>query len=48
MLRNCGLNEGEEIEASIATSSSGRAVFYVTCEEGSHQEGSQYLIRYTP
>jgi hypothetical protein len=47
-LRNCGLNEGGEIEASIATSSNGRAVFYVTCGEGSHQEGSQYLIRYTP
>ncbi len=46
-LRNCGLNEGGEIEASIATSSNGR-VFYVTCGEGSHQEGSQYLIRYTP
>lgn len=49
MLRNCGLNEGGTIEIQpIATSTNGRAVFYVTCEEGSHQEGSQYLIRYTP
>ncbi len=48
-LRNCGLNEGEEIDIQpIATSSNGRAIFYLTCQEGSHQEGSQYLIRYTP
>lgn len=49
MLRNCGLNEGEESHIQpIATSPDGRAVFYLTCEEGSRQRGSQYLIRYTP
>lgn len=32
----------------IAMSPNGRAVFLVTCDEGSGQKGSQYLIRYTP
>jgi hypothetical protein len=49
MLRDCGLNLGETIGIQpIATSPNGRAVFYATCEYGSHQEYSQYLIRYTP
>jgi hypothetical protein len=48
-VRDCGLNLEEELDVQpIATSLNGQAVFYVTCGEGSHQEGSQYLIRYTP
>ncbi len=41
---NCGLNLGEPIASNLEV----QAVFYLTYEEGSHQEGSQYLIRYTP
>lgn len=48
-LRNCGLNEGEELEVKpIVTNSDGQAVFTVTCEGGSSLNGHHYLIRYTP
>ncbi len=48
-LHNCGLQGSGELDLEpIASSPNGAAVFYLTCEEGSGQEGSQYLIRYMP
>ncbi|MHB1538296.1 MAG: hypothetical protein ACYCYN_07325 [Solirubrobacteraceae bacterium] len=48
-LHNCGLEGSGELDLKpIASSPNGEAVFYLTCEEGSGQEGSQYLIRYMP
>ncbi len=48
-LHNCGLEGSGELDLEpIASSPNGEAVFYLTCEEGSGQEGSQYLIRYMP
>jgi hypothetical protein len=48
-LRNCGLVTGAESGVeSVANSSNGQAVVYLTCGEESGQEGSQYVVRYTP
>jgi hypothetical protein len=45
-LKGCELDNGRETINSqpIATSPTGYALFYITCEEGA----AQYLIRYTP
>ncbi len=48
-LRDCSLDVAEKADPHpIATSPDGRAILLATCEEGSHQRGRQYVIRYTP